>query len=289
MPGASTFRVAGPPVHIGLRAASVGAGLVVQVASRLGAFLRYLMLVDHEVVLRVLSLSTGLLAVVLLAECAVVPFRNWSRCVHHSHGSRRKGLGCAIENVVMVLLTWKRLRIVKGLLAMVRIRSLSLCSFWAESLMRHLAVTCASAVEMDGRREGLHVGVLDVATMMEEGAATTCLVGRAAHWSWSSSSMSVHGVGLRSHSEGQVASVILRVVLRIAIHKDRGAVRGEVASAVAGEDTAEWVTRRVNGHLEPVVVHLLLDIGLAQADRSGTEGRVAHWGSTYALRGAVQL
>ena len=84
----------------------------------------------------------------------------------------------------MVLLTWERLGVVERLLAVVRIRALSLGGLWAAPLMRLLAVTSASTVEMDGRREGLHVGVLDVAAMMEEGAAASGLVCRAAHRSW---------------------------------------------------------------------------------------------------------
>ena len=261
--GASSSGVARPSVHVGFRAALVGARVVVQVASRLGTFLRNLILVDHEVVVSILSRYARLLAIVLMAKCTVVSFGSWPRCVDHRHGSSRKGLSRTIEHVVMVRLTWKRLRVVKGLLAMVRIRRLPLCSLRAESLVRLLAVSGASTVEMDGRREGLDVSVLDVAAMMEERAATACLVCRAAQWSRSSASVRVHRVRLWSQSEGQVASVILRVVLRTAVDKDGGTGCIGIACGVAVEDTAKWVTHHVDRPLESVIVHLLRQAWLA--------------------------
>lgn len=216
---ACPLRVARPSVGVGLRAALVRAGLVVEVASRLGAFLRYLMLVDHEVVVSVMGLRALLLTIVLMVKGTRMSLGRWRRGVDHSHGGRGKGLRAAVEEVVVVLLARDCLRIVQRLLAVVRIRGLSLGSLGAESLMRRLAVAGATTVEMDGRREGLHISVLDVAAMVEESTAASCLVGRASQWSWSSAGVSVHRVWLCGQSEGQVASVILRVVLWATVHK----------------------------------------------------------------------
>ena len=93
------------------------------------------MLVDHEVIVSLLDRRAWLLTIVLMVKCSVVSFGSWSRCVDHGHRGSRKGLSATVEEVVVVLLTWKRLGVVERLLAVVWVCGLSLGSLWAEALM----------------------------------------------------------------------------------------------------------------------------------------------------------
>lgn len=243
------------------------------------------MLVDHEVIVSILGRRAWLLTIVLMVKCSVVSFGSWSRCVDHGHRGSRKGLSATVEEVVVVLLTWKRLGVVERLLAVVWVCGLSLGSLWAEALMWRLAVTSATTVEMDGRGEGLHISVLDVAAMVEESAASSRLVCRA-HWSWSSTGVRMHRARLSGQTEGEVASVILRMVLRTTIHEHRGATWSSTGAAGAVHGTAIRVSHHVGRYMVSIAIHLLRHIVLTQAWRCGTKGMVADWRSRNAFRGA---
>jgi hypothetical protein len=150
--------------------------------------------------------------------------------------------------ILMILMMWS---------GMVRI-----CLGWlrAEALVRWGRTTVATTtVKVDRRREGLHIGVLDVAAVLENRTATARLVRRPA------GRVAMHCIWLLRHSERHVSrTVVWWMILRVAVHKDC---------------IAERITHCLEWYLVAIVIDLLFrQSGLASHTRCASSVRMeAHW------------
>jgi hypothetical protein len=140
---------------------------------------------------------------------------------------------------------------------MVRIR---LSGLGAEALVRRgRTAGAATTVKVDRRREGLHIGVLDVAAVLENRTATIRLIRRPA------CGVAMHCAWLLRHSKRHVSRTMVRwMILGVAVHK--GCI-------------AERITHCLEWYLVAIVIDLLFrQSGLASHTRCASSIRmVAHW------------